>query len=98
MKGLSDDSKILLERVIKTIKNSISFEEVSKEFLTNIGVEAKVEHIISYFVGYLYGCIVNYYSSIYRRKLSMEEKKEFAYILKKRMPEIRESFMQKRIK
>ena len=89
--------QVLEQEVDFILRNSSVVESSSTEVLKAVGIEPNVEAVLSNFVGAIIARVDTVYRLEEGRNMSSDELLELAGLLKRRVTEMREAFMSRRI-
>ena len=90
-------SPALRDALERSIDNFLENPQKNKTLFTEIlkmqDIEATLEAILSYHIGYLYGIITHQFSRSHGRMPNMDEMREIMEIINGRMREMREAYV-----
>ena len=98
MSKLDNQARNILESNIDDVLKSPSvFEDTSKIMLQVLGIEPNLETTLSIVSGFLNGLIFGYYQIKEHRGMNEQEMLDFLTIMKRRVWEMRQAFIEARI-
>lgn len=99
MENLDGEARIIVESNIDIIiKEAKKSEEFHRMILMEQGIEQNLETILSYITGFLSGIVSGFYLHKYKRNMNSNEEKELLKLMKRRAWELREVFINARMK